>query len=289
MLTSTADSLNLTLFAPETGDTQPDNEGEWVIKTNGDGSLPSRYSAHGIVSEARYIKPPLMPDIPDRYLCYDKADDLVATVEVSPGSRHFVVVSGNFIFGDFIEALLVAKQWQCKTMTISTLSLSEANIDSLRNLIEGEFVLELNLIVSDYWFSNERFQLVPYAYECLDVNNCFQLAVANTHCKLCSFETTCGKLITIHGSANMRSSGSIEQFAIEWNDELYAFNAAFQNTLLERYKTINKLPLAAIAEATAAGQPIPGKALKEIKRDSKPKAWHQAAENTRQSISTGLN
>ena len=92
-------------------------------------------------------------------------------------------------------------------MTISTLSLSQDNIDSLANLLDWGYIDELNLIVSAYWFSHERWSLVPYCYERLDKEDKFQLAVAGIHTKTCQFETLGGKRIVIHGSANLRSSG----------------------------------------------------------------------------------
>lgn len=126
-------------------------------------------------------------------------------------------------------------------MTISTLSLSENNIDSLWGLIQDGLINKLDLIVSDYFFSHEKRNLVEYIYEKLDTDdNRFQLAVAGTHCKVCLLETHCGKKIVIHGSANLRSSGNIEQFVVEENEALYDFNDEYQKLIVEKYQTINK-------------------------------------------------
>jgi hypothetical protein len=38
----------------------------------------------------------------------------------------------------------------------------------------------------------------------------------------------------------LRSSGNIEQFVIEDNEELYNFNKEYQDRIIEKYKTINK-------------------------------------------------
>ena len=118
--------------------------------------------------------------------------------------------------------------------------MNQNNIDSLANLIHGNYVQNLNLIVSDYWYANERNGLLPYVYQELDIDNKFQLAAAGTHCKLCIFETECGKKVVIHGSANLRTSANIEQFVIEESEELYNFNHDFQNKIIEKYKTIKK-------------------------------------------------
>ena len=44
----------------------------------------------------------------------------------------------------------------------------------------------------------------------------------------------------IHGSANLRSSGNIEQFTIEDNAQLYDFYNEIYSNILDRYATINK-------------------------------------------------
>lgn len=192
------------------------------------------------LQKSRYIKPKKTKDIPDRYLKYSLAEDLARDIEIEDGSRYFVLINGTFIAGDFIEALIVENNWHVRELTISTLSLSENNIDSLANLINGGYVDALNLIVSDYFYSHERRNLIPYAYKELDKDNKFQLAAAGTHCKLTMIETHCGKKVTIHGSANLRSSSNIEHICIEEGADLYDFNMEIQRSILEIHKTINK-------------------------------------------------
>lgn len=190
--------------------------------------------------ETRYIKPPIAKEIEERNLKYSKAEDLAKDIKIDQSSRYYVILNGSFYFGDFIEALIVHNNYHVKRMTISTLSMNENNVDSLFNLMNGNYLDELNLIVSDYFFSHERNNLIKYLYERLDFENKFQLAVAGTHCKQCIFETHCGKKIIIHGSANLRSSGNIEQIVIEESAKLYDFNHKYLKSIIDQYKTINK-------------------------------------------------
>lgn len=127
-----------------------------------------------------------------------------------------------------------------KKLTISTLSLNQNNVDSLHNLITHGYIDELNLIVSAYFYNMEIRALIPYIYRQLDIDNRLQLAVANVHTKTAQLETAGGKKIIAHGSANLRSSGSIEQFTIEENPELYDFYDEMFSRILERYATIRK-------------------------------------------------
>ena len=191
--------------------------------------------------DSRYIKPPKTKQVSDRFLKYSNAEKLAKDIDITPNCRYFVIINGSFIFGDFIEALVIEKNYKVKKMTISTLSMSENNVDSLAGLLADGYISELNLIVSDYFFSHERGNLIPYIYEQLDVDgDKFQFSVAGTHCKKCLIETECGKKITIHGSANLRSSGNIEQFEIEEGAQMYDFNNEYQDLIIEKYKTIDK-------------------------------------------------
>ena len=49
-----------------------------------------------------------------------------------------------------------------------------------------------------------------------------------------------GKYIVCHGSANLRSSGNVEQITLEENPELYNFYRTFFQAIEEEYKTIRK-------------------------------------------------
>jgi hypothetical protein len=190
--------------------------------------------------KTRYIKPPKCREIPEHKLKYRLAEELAKNIKPEKDCRYFVIVDGKFIAGDFIEAFVVEHDLSVEKMTISTLSMSENNVDSLANLLNGGFVKELNLIVSDYFFSHERQSLIPYIYKELDKDNRFQLAAASTHCKTCLIETTDGMFFIIHGSANLRSSSNLEQFVIEESRELYDFNNEYQARVIEKYKTIKK-------------------------------------------------
>lgn len=189
--------------------------------------------------ETRYVKPKVYTRKPD-FVMYDNAVKLARDIEMTEGSRYDVIVNGSFIFGDFLEAFIVRNNAKCRKLTISTLSMNQNNIDSLHNLITHGYIDELNLIISAYFYNMEIRALIPYIYRHLDIDNRLQLAVANVHTKTAQFETLGGKKIIAHGSANLRSSGSIEQFTIEENAELYDFYDEMFSRILERYQTIRK-------------------------------------------------
>lgn len=189
--------------------------------------------------ETRYTLPKVVPMNED-FVLYDNAQKMARELRLGFGERFDAFVSGSFIFGDFIEAYLTTQNACAKKMTISTLSMSQNNVDSLHTLMEKGYIEELNLIISVYFWGNERSSLIPYIYKQLDIGDRFQLAVAGVHTKTVHFETLGGRKIIMHGSANLRSSGNIEQFTMEENPELYEFYDDHFNRIIDKYATIRK-------------------------------------------------
>lgn len=192
--------------------------------------------------DTKHIEPVIEPEIKEEYLEYKKAQDLANDIDIKKGSRHYCFVNGSFCFGDFIEALIVEKQYIVKNLTISSLSLNENNIDSFANFMDAGYVDNFNLIISTFFWGHERHKngLMPYIYEKLEKDNKFQLSVYRTHCKIIMIELYNGFKIVIHGSANLRSSGNIEQIMIEENESLYDFNFKYHEKIIDKYKTIRK-------------------------------------------------
>jgi len=188
----------------------------------------------------RYFAPKKSREISERYLKYQYAEDLAKDINFNENDRYHVIIDGKFFFGDFIEAFIVKHNIHVKRLLISTLSMNKNNVDSLANLINGNYVDQLNLILSDYFYGHEKHDLVPYIYEHLDVDNKLQLSFAGTHCKVCLIESHNSRYYVFHGSANLRSSSNIEQICLEENKDLYLWYSEIQYSISEEYKTINK-------------------------------------------------
>lgn len=191
------------------------------------------------LEQPRYIAPPLRA-VRQSHVIYENAKKLAANIRFPDHARYDVIVGGNFIFGDFIEAFLVHNRCRCERMVINTLSLNENNIDSLHNLLTHGYINRLDLLTGHYFFCNERHGLVPYIYQQLDIDNRFQYAVCKAHMKHVTMQTLGGKSIVIHGSANLRSSTNLEQFTIEDNPELLQFYNDTSDKIIAQYSTVNK-------------------------------------------------
>ncbi len=189
-------------------------------------------------SNKRIFRPKKSNRIFNTRVKYKNAKKLVEDLGNSV-ERAFCYLEGSFIFGDFIEAFIEDNNLYADEITIATLSINQDNVDSLANLLHHNRLDNLNLIVSDYYYSHNRHN-VKYIYEELDIKNSFQFAVMRTHCKLCLIGLKDGRKFVIHGSANLRSNKCIEMFEIEENKELYDFHYEIQKEYLDIYNTINK-------------------------------------------------
>ena len=168
-------------------------------------------------------------------VAYDNAVTLAANIKAEPGANIYAIVSGNFIFGDIIEAFIINKALRVQQLTVCTLSMSENNVDSLVNILLSGLCSDLHLIVSSYFFAHERQGLIPYIHTELENKPWkFTLSVAGTHMKVCLIKTD-RLFITMQGSANLRSSRNLEQFSLTESRELYEFNEGIMNAIASSY------------------------------------------------------
>lgn len=192
-----------------------------------DRAMPTRYT------------PPL-PPITGIPVLYKNAAKMARELKVENGTRYDAIVSGDFVFGDFIAAYIWEHKIHVEKMLISTLSVNQKNVEALARLMEKGFIQQLDMLLSIYFYGNERFQLIPYIHKKLDREDRFQLAIAGIHTKIVQFLTSDGQKIVISGSANLRSSGNVEQFTIEGNPVLYDFYEDCFGKVMERFGTIKK-------------------------------------------------
>ena len=175
--------------------------------------------------------------------CYENAEEFAEGLTIGADHETFAFVSGGFVFGDFVEALVDLRKLSVRRMGIQTLSLNDENIDSIRNIVEWEPVERLDIVLSDYWYAHERKAggLVDYLFEELDLEGLdLHVAFAGVHCKVWTIETDMGNCLTIHGSANLRSSGNIEQVHISPDRGLYEFCSSMTERILETYDVVNQ-------------------------------------------------
>jgi hypothetical protein len=169
---------------------------------------------------------------------YENAVSLARKVKLFKGEQLHSIVTGSFIFVDFIEALLTEKNVSCEEMYISTLGMSQGNADSLAGLFETGHLKKLSLTISNYFYSHERNGLIKYMYDIFK-GKAFDLIVFRNHTKIVLMKIDELRLV-ITGSANLRSSNCIEQFIIQESEELYSHYEQFFKEKAEIYSITKK-------------------------------------------------
>lgn len=173
---------------------------------------------------------------------YEHAREMARDMALDNDHETFAIVSGNFVFGDLLEALVEERRLSVRKLAIHTLSLNAENIDSIRNVLEMQPVEQLDVILSNYWYAHElRTGMVGYLFETLDLDRLdLRVAFAGTHCKLITVETLKGNVLTMQGSANLRSSGNIEQVHVSPDRALYDFVEGVNQRILDAYDVLNQ-------------------------------------------------
>lgn len=191
-------------------------------------------------TKTRILQPRIDTGILTQTVNFGNALDLATKIDLSGATRTYAWVSGAFIFGDILEALWRRRNVDIKSVSIVTLSISEENIDSWAGLLAQGNIEKFNLVCSAYFYSHYKFDMVPYLYQQLGNDPRVQIAFGAYHMKIMTIETHHGNTLTIHGSANMRSSMNIEQMMFEPNNrELHDFNAAMIADICDNFGTIN--------------------------------------------------
>lgn len=151
-----------------------------------------------------------IPQLSLEPVMFDHAEAMVDSMDYT--KDYFALVSGNFIFGDFIEALCFKKRLAPSEIYLTTLGMSAENADSIVNLVDYLHCEKVNLLVSHYFAGVERNKLVPYMQKEFS-GKPVDVAVLQSHCKIALIFSKQGNVM-ISGSANLSSSHNVEQFIL---------------------------------------------------------------------------
>jgi len=128
-----------------------------------------------------------------------------------PGDCTHAVVRGDFVMGDIIPLILGDRV--AALVGISTLGMSRENAAMLAEMLAEGKVRRLFLLVSHYFSQVDKTGTYREVKGLLGD----AVVVARTHAKVILISAA-PDFFVVEGSANLRSSDNIEQFAI-WNDE----------------------------------------------------------------------
>lgn len=153
----------------------------------------------------------------------ENAQNVVAALPIDEGDRTHAIVAGDFVFNDLL-CLICQINAPCR-LSVATLSLSEKNVEALeRELIAGQ-LKQLTLVVSHYFQSTSKTIFGAIHNRLASRADC-KIVVARSHMKVAVFTFNGQAPLVVEGSANLRSSGNIEQLSIFRDTALAQFHQA---------------------------------------------------------------
>lgn len=131
------------------------------------------------------------------------------------------VLRGDFVLCDLIPFLLRARG-KCPHLHVATLGMSVRNAETLRDLVREGTVGKLSVFVSHYFQAVDKTTTFHNVTRTLE--GIAPIKVDRSHAKIMLIPTERGDHFVLEGSANLRSSDSIEQLTIFNDADLLAFH-----------------------------------------------------------------
>lgn len=184
-----------------------------------------------------------IPKLSTEPAAFENAEHMAESLDYS--SDYFAFVPGNFVFGDFLEAVCYKKRLTPDAVYITTLGMSQDNIDSIVNLTDYLGCKKVNLIVSHYFAGVERHKLIPYMRQEF-AGKPVDVAVLQPHCKIALIFSSKGNVL-ISGSANLSSSNNVEQFVIMHDEKTIGYVKKRLDNVMRRFTMYSGLENKSIA------------------------------------------
>lgn len=171
----------------------------------------------------------------------ENADQVIDAFPEVPEETLHALVCGDFVFCDLLTRT-VDRFGPPVTLTVATLSLSTKNLDALVAMLTRHPDLRFHLILSHYFQSTSKEIFTALEKLLSEIfPHRFTLTIGRSHAKIALFDYTDREPLVIESSANLRSSGNLEQltvfrgreladFHLEWIEEFRQFNAAREST-----------------------------------------------------------
>jgi hypothetical protein len=146
----------------------------------------------------------------------------VLDVLPAEGESLHAIVFGYFDLMNVLLAFLDKAGSPCSVLRIATLSLSKRNALELGALLDAKTVRSLDVLTSDFQRKHDP-EILAEALAELSVKRGQRVAAARSHCKIVTLALDDGRRYVLEGSANLRTSRNMEQFALSRDPALFGF------------------------------------------------------------------
>lgn len=138
------------------------------------------------------------------------------------GESMHAVISGTYALWDLVPAILERTGQDIEHLHLVTLGFNTSNAAEILTLLDAGKIKRVSLLVSHYYKATS-----PQLYDALVpklIERGQRVLAMRTHCKLILAAMAGGTRYVVESSANLRSSGNIEQFVLTNDEPLYEFH-----------------------------------------------------------------
>lgn len=142
-----------------------------------------------------------------------------------PGESLHALMTGLYDFLTLVGHVITHHPAPCAELRIATLAFNSRNTHEIAQLFDSGAVQSVSLLCSDFFAKHSKAEFAEAVRE-------FQargmpIAAPRSHAKVTCLHFTDGAKLVFEGSANLRTNGNIEQFALFNDPELHDWHAAW--------------------------------------------------------------
>ena len=157
----------------------------------------------------------------------------VLTVLPVEGESLHAIMTGRYDLAHLLSAL-VRRLGRIEAVRVATLSYNRKNLAELVDLLNSGAVGKMTLLCSSFFRDHNKELWEDTLTEFRGRGQ--RAAAARSHCKVVTLAVAGGARFTLEGSANLRTNGNREQFALYRDSGLHDWHALWIDELVRRHE-----------------------------------------------------
>ncbi len=142
-----------------------------------------------------------------------------------PGESLHALMTGLYDFLSLVGHVITHRPAPCATLRIATLAFSSRNTHEITQLLDSGAVKTCSLLCSDFFAKHSKVEFSEAVREFTERGQ--SIAAPRCHAKVTCLSFADGLKLVFEGSANLRTNGNIEQFALFNDPALHDWHAAW--------------------------------------------------------------
>jgi hypothetical protein len=142
-----------------------------------------------------------------------------------PGESLHALMTGLYDFLPLVGHVITHYPAPCAELRIATLAFNSRNTHEITQLVDGGAVRRVSLLCSDFFAKHNKAEFAEAVRELRQRG--MRIAAPRCHAKVTCLHFEGGAKLVFEGSANLRTNGNIEQFALFNDAALHDWHAAW--------------------------------------------------------------